>query len=1384
MRLSISMSKIIVPTLGLLLFVISPVQSLDHPQENGLPYIRNFTPKEYSAHSQNWAIIQDQRGIIYVGNTEGLLEYDGVSWRLIKPSGKASIVLSLAIDKNNRIYVGSYNELGYLASDSIGQMQYVSLLDRLPQAYHQCKQAWYTHVLDQSVYFMTPKYLFRYANDKFKVWETSTTFSRTLLHDQKLYVKQENLDLMVILDDSLQTISRGNVLKNNYVSTILPYDEKNALIGTLNNGFYLYNGSAMKPFPVSSLRLIIDSKCPGGLMLADSSIALHSYKNGVIVLNRNGELKSIINKSSGLFNSNIRSMYVGTQNGLWLATNNGISRIEAPSQFSYYDEQLGLEGKVEKIIRHQSWLFAATSQGIYWLSNKASPDIEFDKLQMTRTFEKVRGISTQCWNLVPFGSNLLAATRNGIYQFAQNRGNLIGFENQNVYSLVRSKNDSNRIFIGLSDGLASMYYDKINGWTDEGKLANFDERIRKFANDDDDVLWMCTSHNGVWRASFSDGKKIPGNIWNNATLTHVDTSYGLPSMDFNRVFTVHNRLIWGTEDGVYSYDKVNQRFIPQRQLGLPSPKNSWRIVRLSEGENNNLWMLLESSSFWELGIAVHQHINSYQWFNQPFYRFAATQINSIYAEPNNICWLGGAEGIIRYDASIPKYYSKDFTALIRRVLINGDSSLYAGAANISDGLSIYTKKHPMLDHNKSALRFEYAATSFDVSSANRFQYYLDGFDHGWSDWTSETTKDYTNIPEGSYQFKVRSRNVYQHTSSEDVFVFEVLPPWHRTVWAYLAYLLLFALFFMISVKWRSRRLEKKNVALEQLVARRTEEVRVQAEKLQEIDKLKSRFFANISHEFRTPLTLIIDPLNEMIAGTFKGDSGYYFNIMKKNAVRLLRLINQLLDLSRLESAGMKLQAKFGNIVPLMKGLVNSFTSIADRKNIDLQCIVQQDDISLCFDKDNVEKIITNLLSNAFKFTPDGGNISVTVSVMDDQQQSKKAKHESQAQMTDKVDFNHVQIIIADTGIGIPEDRLPYIFDRFYSIDNPHMSEQAGSGIGLALTKELVDLHHGEISVNNRKGGGTEFIIRLPLGKEYFCEDEISEESHSEVVPSPDLSATELHDIVEDEVQEELHSNEIQHTEESDSRNLILVVEDNTDVRNYIREYLSSEYDVVEAPNGKKGVEIAIEKIPDLIISDVMMPEMDGHELCRILKDNIHTNHIPIILLTAKAEDSDKIAGLKTGADDYLIKPFNSQELLTRIKNLIDVRHRLQEKYKMEFLLQPNEVAVESIDDAFVKKACEIVENNMDNPDFSVEIFAHKIAMSRGNLHRKLRAVVNQSASDFIRALRLKRAAQLLQQQTGNITEISFEVGFTSTAYFSKCFREQFGISPSEYVKKQ
>jgi DNA-binding response OmpR family regulator len=515
--------------------------------------------------------------------------------------------------------------------------------------------------------------------------------------------------------------------------------------------------------------------------------------------------------------------------------------------------------------------------------------------------------------------------------------------------------------------------------------------------------------------------------------------------------------------------------------------------------------------------------------------------------------------------------------------------------------------------------------------------------------------------------------------------------------------------------------------------------------------MKSRFFANISHEFRTPLTLILGPSERILKKTSENDTKKQAGSIKQNASRLLGLINQLLDLSKLEAGELKLRASVGNIVSFIKGVTLSFESIAERKDITLIVNTTNEEIEMYFDKDKMVKILSNLLSNAFKYTAEGGEIVVSIN---------------------ETYTNSVTIRVKDTGIGIPKEEIPKLFDRFYQVDSSQTREHEGTGIGLAHTKELVELHHGTFSVDSKINEWTEFTIELSLGRDHLIDDEIAEPS--EMMEEETIIDEEKNLFTTTRVQTEVSNNFV------DDKTQILVVEDNEDVRKYIVDSLSEEHQIAEAENGVEGKRIAEELNPDLIISDIMMPKMDGNELTRLLKNNESTSHIPIILLTAKSEQESKIEGLETGADDYLTKPFDTRELLVRIKNLIEQRKKLQEKFRREITVNPKDITVTSIDEQLLQRAINAVENNISDPDFDTTKMAREVGVSRMLLHTKIKALTGQSTGEFIRTLRLKRAAQLLQQGSGNVTQVAYDVGFQNLSYFAKTFRKQFGKSPSHY----
>ena len=571
----------------------------------------------------------------------------------------------------------------------------------------------------------------------------------------------------------------------------------------------------------------------------------------------------------------------------------------------------------------------------------------------------------------------------------------------------------------------------------------------------------------------------------------------------------------------------------------------------------------------------------------------------------------------------------------------------------------------------------------------------------------------------------------------------------NTIGAGLIALLIIASLIVSRQRLKIRKNNQLGKINEQLT-RQSEQLKEQANKLRELDKIKSTFFANISHEFRTPLTLILNSLADKISSVkASGDKEELeqFEVMHRNAKRLLNLINQLLDLSKLESKQMKLSIENCDLAELTRVVHASFSSFAVSRQIDFSLNMTEQEIFCRLDIDKVEKILYNLLSNAFKFTPVGGSVELCT----------------------KTHHNIIFITVTDSGSGISKDELPHVFNRFYQ-GKQYYSDEQGTGIGLALTKELVELHDGKIWVESDQDG-TRFHAEFPLvpavrEQGVFAESPIglSEEPLTSIL-SP-LPSSEQSDMLAS-------------TGEELARPSILVIEDNEDLRNYICRQLTQNYEVIETENGKKGLEQALAVIPDLIITDWMMPEMDGLALCNLLKTDERTSHIPVIMLTALTNDDSRLQGLQTGADDYLTKPFDNRELAVRIKNLIESRKLLRERYSRELHLGPKKLEVSSLDEQFLERVMQTIETFMGDPEFSMAKFGQEVGLSRMQLHRKLKALTGESPGDFLRTMRLRRAKQLLESGAGNVSEIAYEVGFNNLSYFSKCFREQFGMAPNE-----
>lgn len=1421
-------------------------QSIPTYKETGLPYIQNFSPKDYGgAHSQNWAVLQDQRGIMYFGNGLGVLEYDGATWRLIRVTNKAT-VRSLAMDKNGHIYVGSRGEFGYLAPDSLGQLSYVSLLNKVPEENRDFADIWQAHTTSEGIYFRSRKYLFRWTPDPaarqeaeedlppnptvashlmpgmLKIWSSPGLFQKSFAVRDRFYCRQREIGLLRMENDSLQLLPGGEVFADSPVYTMLPFLERNLnhsapetshkiLIGSTAPGLLLFDGKSFSNFDLqpSVLAYLLENQLYHGAVLPDSTFVLATRWGGIMIIDQKGDLRKIINKDAGLRDQSVRFVNVDRQGGLWLALNNGLARIETPAPFSFFRGNSGGIISTFSMTRYDGRLYAGSNTRINILSLPTSeaqlPD-----------FQPTTNLAIPVWSLITTEKALLAATNSGVYRIEKNRAMQL-YDNRTKVA-YQSRYNPNLIFVGLNDGLAILKR-SAGQWRFAARIAGISEEVRTIVEETPETLWLGVMYQGFLRVSikglFETGepnvlKEFPKPASENETeivapVQRFGTQQGLAT-GTGRVFLVQGRVVFATNQGLKRFDPAKQMFFPDSSFGSIFADTTKVVSRVFEDRSGWIWIKTTHKSQRETWVGIPNEDGHYTWDSMPFKRIADWgSIYSLYPDPlqSGVLWLGGPEGIARFDINIPKDYKADYPTLLRQVrTLKQDSLIYGGAALLDNhGRSrLQTAPHnyinPTLEYTYNALRFQYAAASYDAPEQNRYQVFLKGFDEDWSNWTKETQKEYTNIPEGEYIFRVRARNIYDHESSEGNYAFTILPPWHRSWWAYLIYIVCGTSALVLTIvsftRRRTAQLKQRSKELEDLVTSRTKEVRQQrdqletqrdmlesqAEKLREMDTLKSRFFANISHEFRTPLTLILGPLDQLSEKMTDTTSKEKLSVIERNARRLLRLINELLDLAKMESGKMTLNAKSGDFAAFLKGIVSAFSTLADIKKIDLQLKIDEDAASslnaVSFDPDKMEKVFANLLANAFKFTAEEGIIIVEFGIRNSE---------------------FIKITISDTGSGIPAEDLPYIFDRFYQARDESGAGKGGlgTGIGMALVKELVELHQGSITVESEAGKGTTVNIQLPVavGAEHSSPDTgINNESLAR--NASHLPATrEPFEIPEGTTPIPNSQFPIPNSNNSE---FVLIVEDNPDMRAYIRDAITGEgesnatagtspYHIVEAENGRQGFEAAIESIPDLIISDIMMPEMNGYQLCEKLKTDERTSHIPVILLTAKAGEESKLEGLETGADDYLTKPFSVRELQVRMKNLIEQRRKLRERFGSAKVFKPAEVAVTSVDEKFYTRLMEIIEANMGDESFGVAELAREIGMSQQQLHRKIRAAVDHSPRQFLLTLRLQRAAELIRKNAGTFSEIAYQTGFNTPNYFTKAFRKHFNCSPREYREK-
>lgn len=961
----------------------------------------------------------------------------------------------------------------------------------------------------------------------------------------------------------------------------------------------------------------------------------------------------------------------------------------------------------------------------------------------------------------------------------------------NVWSL--HVDDSNNLWIGFNSNKNAgldLYNRKNETFFHFSKKDNdptslVQNSVEKIQSDSKGNLWIGTTGNGLDRFNKKDSTFSHFKIW------PVKKKYVDHGLIIRSIYEDSKGRLWiGTDGGGLNrldYEtETLQRFTTKD--GLPSNI----VASILEDNCNNLWLgTSKGLCKFNPDSMIVINYNPVDDFKGSQFSWGATKAT------NGIMYFGTLQGVIAfYPDSIKQNIQVPPVELTGFYLAGQDAGLNIPGSPLTKHIN--QAETITLTHKQKIFSFRYAGLSYTNAEKIKYAYKMEGLENKWNNVGEIRYATYTNLDPGQYTFKVKASNnegVWGNNIKSINVV--ILPPWWKTFWFKLITVVVIIISIILLYRWRiasykkqQRILENKvdektsqlTMALEDLkekneeieqqndsiqeklnilekqkteIIKQKDEVTRISKKLHQNDQMKLKLFTSISHEVRTPLTLIIAPIHNLIKTTKDNRALEKLNIIKKNANHLLNLINQLMDFRKMEADKIYVKPAKGDIIRFINNICSTFSLFANNHQINY-LVKSNAQSEICyFDPDVLEKILYNLLSNAFKFTPFRGKIKVYSEI-----------HYTNNKPTE------INVSVKDNGKGIPEKDIPHLFQRFYQVENSE-SNYLGTGIGLSLVKNLVDLHKGTISVKSSLGKGSEFTFRLPInlkmneGQKVVKELEIENYRFTKHNYDPIVNDTESKKIK---------------GKFNPKKDNILIVEDNNDLRKYIKSELIQAYNVYEAGDGEEGVNIAKKLIPDLIISDLLMPKMKGSQLCKLLKNNPVTNHIPIIMLTAVTSDIKRLDSYTKGADAYITKPFNADELIIRVSNLIKTRKEIKEKVAKELIMQPGEIKVASADDEFLKQTINVIEEHISDTTFSVDSLASKMGMSNSQFYLKLMAIANHSPLDFIRKIRLKRAIQLLKSNEYRISEISYEVGFQDPKYFTKIFKKEFKVTPTEYLK--
>ncbi len=1354
-------------------------------------YFESITTANGLSQSDINTIHQDKDGFMWFGTHDGLNRYDGHSFKIYKPnpdnkfSISSNLIYRIEDDKDGNLWIGSTG----------GGLIY---FDRTTEKFTTYKQKKGDAGSLNSNYISGV-----YRDSKNRLW-VGTDKGINML-DLSSEVKDYTFKQYKISQESITftNVSIAHTIFEDHLGEIWigGYDGVYRLSVGINGEEYFKFLNTEIALPSGAVR---DIKAKNNrILIATNKGLFFRTKN-----QKEFKVKKIVD---GLFNKLIidkNIIWAGTQNGLWKIHYNFIKdevkSIEKHTYSPISNKSISKNYVTDLYKDNSGIIWAGTNGGGV---NKFDPDRkDFLHVQKTQdntslSYDNIRSLYEDSNNVLWIGTE-----GGGLNKLTKNYNSFTKFlDLKSVYALEEVKIKGKRyLFVG-GTGEPELYQLGLDDSTSKiisvKPINEFRNSIFSILLDSRNYLWIGTYNGGLFRWKLNEEGVFDHKDY---FLNNLEDPESLSSDIIRYIFEDSNKNIWvATSNGL--------SMLPKEETVKEYPK--FKVFRNSKQKkvslSHNYVLSIQEDSKQNIWIGTFGGgLNKIEKTAKNTY-----EVTKIYSEktglPNNVIkgiledtegnlWLSSNKGLTKFNLEAETYRNYDindglqdneFQELAYFKRSNGDF-VFGGVngfnvfkpKNLKENISfpetvitkmfvsneevIVGKKYDdtilltktinktnqvNFSHFQNNISFEFASLHYASPEKNKFKYKLEGFDKDWQNTTSNKRyAAYTNLSPGNYKFKVKSSNNDNLWNNNYTSInLHIATPFWLTWWAYLIYSILILSFLLSVISYFN--LKSKQKAANQ----------VQKE-IEEVNKLKLQFFTNISHEFKTPITLILNPIEELLESVGNKDFSIKskLNIVKRNADSLLRLVHQLMEFRRIEVGETKLGATKSNIINFVREIVFSFKAIANKKNVTIAFDCKLYKVDVWFDWDKLEKILNNLIFNAIKFTSGGGEVKVII--------TKSTKEKIRIEDRD-ISAPFLQIEVKDNGVGIKKEDLQSIFQRFYQVNQVSSAENKGSGIGLAIAKDLVDLHHGSIDVTSELGNGTSFILKLPLGKEHLLPEEIVEIT----IPEP-INEEEL-DLEENQNLEKLNG---------ENKTTVLVVDDNKDIRQLIKEGLLSKHNVLEAEHGREALSIALKIMPDLVITDVLMPEMDGVEFCHKIKTNIRTSHIPVIMLTALNSVEHKIKGLESGADAYLPKPFKMKLLSVRVDKLIESRDLMRKRFQTEKELTPEKVTLNSTDEEFLRKIMNFMEVNMAKESYWVDELAFDMNTSRSTFFRKLKKLTGQSPNDFMRLIRLKRAMQLLQQNELSISQISYMVGFNDPGYFSKCFRKIYGDSPSKFRKTE